>query len=318
MKCFLGMDGGGSGSRWALLDAAGTLLASGDGPPIQVTTMGFQESAHAVGKLIITAGTEGGVDGPVVAVVGLAGAGSGETRREVEAALAAEASLLGTDRVRVVSDIEVAAAAALADGCGVALWAGTGSFAVARDADGRLWRSGGRGPLLGDEGSAYAAVVAAARAALRARDRIGPTTDLLPRIEDALDVAGVEALAVLMQRQSPGEIANLFPIVLAAAANGDEVARTILDDGAEELARLASACCLRASVQPADTDVVLGGGALSEQAYADSVAEQLVALGFRNVVRKAPRQPCEGAALLARAWHQHEAPLCHWVEQRKD
>ena len=121
MKCFLGMDGGGSGSRWALLGADGSFLGRGVGPPIQVTTMGVGETAHTLAKLISAASIEGGADGPVVAVAGLAGAGLDKTRREIEAALGAEASLLGADRVRVVSDIEVAAAAALAGGPGVTL-----------------------------------------------------------------------------------------------------------------------------------------------------------------------------------------------------
>ena len=280
--------------------------------------MGTGESAHVVGKLVIAAGSEGGVDGPVVAVVGLAGAGSQQTRRQIQAALAAEASLLGTDKVCVVSDIEVAAAAALADGAGVALWSGTGSFAVARDDDGRLWRTGGRGPLLGDEGSAYAMAVAAASAAVRSRDRTGPPTDLLPRLSDALDVAGAEAIASIMQAQSPGDIAALFPIVVNVAADGDEPAQSILDAGAEALAVLANACCQRAGASPAGTHVVLGGGALCQRAYADRVVEQLLEHGFCDVARTAPRQPCEGAALLARAWHQHQAPMCSWVEHRQD
>ena len=318
MKCYLGIDGGGSGSRWALLGADGTFRGRGDGPPIQVSSMGIEESAHAVGKLAIAAGSEAGVDGPVVAVVGLAGAGPKQTRQQLEAALAAGASLLGTDKVRVVSDIEIAAAAALTDGSGVALWSGTGSFAVARDDDGRLWRTGGRGPLLGDEGSAYAIALAAARAAVRSRDRIGPPTDLLPCLSDALDAAGADAIASIMQTQGPGDIAALFPIVIDVAADGDEPARSILDAGAEALGALASASCQRAGRSPENTRVVLGGGVLGQQAYADRVVQQLLERGFRDVSRTAQRQPCEGAALLARAWHQQQAPMCSWVENRQD
>ncbi len=313
MKSFLGMDGGGSGSRWALMGADGTFLGRGDGPPIQVATMGVRDSAVAVGRLIMTATRDHAV-GPVVAVAGLAGAASAEIRRDVESALSADASLLGTDRVRVVSDIEAAAAAALEEGPGVVLCSGTGSFAVARDGAGRLWRVGGRGHLLGDEGSAYAIVVAAARAAVRARDRVGPATDLLPRLEDALDVAGVEALASAVQGRTPGEIAGLLPVVLAVTAEGDELARTILDEAAEQLSRLAEAACIRAGLVPTEIRVMLSGGALRQQEYAHRVARSLAERGFADVARTAPRQPCEGAALLARAWQQGEPPMCSWVE----
>lgn len=314
MKYYVGIDGGGSGSRWALMDADGEWLGRGEGPPIQVSTMGVKESAHEVGRLIMDAGSRDGVGGTVVAVVGLAGAWLPQRRREIESALGQEASLLGKDRVRVVSDIEAVAAAALGKGAGVAVWSGTGSFAVASDGQGRLRRTGGRGALLGDEGSGYAIVVAAARAAVRARDRIAPATDLLPRLEDALEVAGVEALAQAMQGRTPGEVAGLFPVVLGVAAEGDEVAQSVLEAGAEQLGALAEAASRRAGLAEGETDVVLGGGALREKAYADCVVRVLLGKGFRDVVRDAGREPCEGAALLARAWEAGEEPMSSWLD----
>ena len=59
-------------------------------------------------------------------------------------------------RVVVISDVEGAYLAALGDRAGVLLLAGTGSIALARDRRGRFTRAGGLGPLLGDDGSAFA------------------------------------------------------------------------------------------------------------------------------------------------------------------
>lgn len=58
-------------------------------------------------------------------------------------------------RIRVVGDLELARDAAFAGGPGLLLIAGTGSAALARGPGGRRGRAGGRGPLLGDEGSAF-------------------------------------------------------------------------------------------------------------------------------------------------------------------
>src|SRR6266536_3773033 len=58
-------------------------------------------------------------------------------------------------RVRVISDVEAAYFAALDGRAGILLLAGTGSMALGRDPAGRSARSGGLGPLLGDEGSAF-------------------------------------------------------------------------------------------------------------------------------------------------------------------
>ena len=59
-------------------------------------------------------------------------------------------------RVLVISDVEAAYLAALGASPGVLLLAGTGSIALGRDRRGRFARAGGLGPLLGDDGSAFA------------------------------------------------------------------------------------------------------------------------------------------------------------------
>jgi N-acetylglucosamine kinase-like BadF-type ATPase len=57
--------------------------------------------------------------------------------------------------VHILSDAEAAYFGALGERSGVLLLAGTGSMALGRDRRGRWARSGGLGPLLGDEGSAF-------------------------------------------------------------------------------------------------------------------------------------------------------------------
>ena len=63
-------------------------------------------------------------------------------------------------------------------GPGVAAIAGTGSNVFGVGAEGRSWRTGGWGHLLGDEGSGYWLGVESIRAALRDRDGSGPPTGL--------------------------------------------------------------------------------------------------------------------------------------------
>ena len=58
-------------------------------------------------------------------------------------------------RAEVLSDIELAHRLAFPEGVGIIVNAGTGSIAYGRDARGRAARAGGKGPLLGDEGSGF-------------------------------------------------------------------------------------------------------------------------------------------------------------------
>ncbi len=76
---------------------------------------------------------------------------------------ALQRSLKGlAERVRVVSDVELAFESALTPAntppgraAGILILAGTGSIALGRDARGRVARAGGLGPAKGDEGSGY-------------------------------------------------------------------------------------------------------------------------------------------------------------------
>ena len=76
----------------------------------------------------------------------------------------------------VVNDVVAAWATATAAGPGVAVISGTGSNVFGVGPDGRTWRSGGWGHILGDEGSGYWLGVESIRAALRDLDASGPPT----------------------------------------------------------------------------------------------------------------------------------------------
>jgi N-acetylglucosamine kinase-like BadF-type ATPase len=120
-------------------------------------------------------------------------------------------------RVVVISDVEAAYLAALGDRAGVLLLAGTGSIALGRDRRGRFTRAGGLGPLIGDDGSAFAIGRAWLRAAAIPSAR-------LRRIVTAPDgVARVAAQA---------------PAVLRRARRGDRTARLVVRAAQAALADL--------------------------------------------------------------------------------
>jgi N-acetylmuramic acid 6-phosphate etherase len=121
-------------------------------------------------------------------------------------------------RVVVISDVEAAYLGALGDAAGVLLLAGTGSIALGRDRRGRFTRAGGLGPLLGDDGSAFAI----GRAWLRAGSMAPPRIRRLVTAPDA--VARVAALA---------------RSVLRRARRGDRAARRVVADAQRALADLA-------------------------------------------------------------------------------
>ena len=103
-------------------------------------------------------------------------------------------------KIEVTTDAAILLAAGTPEGWGLALVAGTGSIAYGRMADGRRARAGGWGHLLGDEGSAYALVLAGLRAVARAADGRGPATVLTERFLAEMSLSRPQELVPAIYR----------------------------------------------------------------------------------------------------------------------
>jgi N-acetylglucosamine kinase-like BadF-type ATPase len=309
---FLGIDSGGTQTRWVVLDGTGAVLARGEGPPIQPASRGVPAAAAALASVLadVAARTGGRAD---CGVAGIAGAGAPCVRDALRAALAVHGV---QEPLRLCGDPEIAAATALADGPGVAVWSGTGSFAVARAADGRLVRVGGRGYLLGDRGSGFAIVRAAAEAAVRAADGVGPPTALSEALVAAFAADAPEHLGARLQALAPREVAARLPQVLVVVAAGDAVARAVLDGEARELVLLTQAAAIRAGLGRVALRV---GGGVFEHAPAVRAAFEsaLRVAGFTQAVELVPGDCARGAARLARALWRGEPPMCGWLPEAR-
>ena len=103
--------------------------------------------------------------------------------------------------------------------------------------DGRPWRAGGWGHLLGDEGSGYWLGVESIKAALRDRDASGPETALSDAAPAFFRAPSVEALAALVYSKplTKGEIAAFATETGKIAEQGDAVALELYRRGATRL-----------------------------------------------------------------------------------
>lgn len=318
MGLYLGIDIGGTKSRWDWLadgvEQVGIPGGTGDG--IQAALLGSAAAGRRLGDLLQgiarrIPGDLAGADQEVrQVVVGMAGAGDPVVAGEV--AEAAGACGPGWP-LRVAGDIAVAAGCALDSGPGVVVWAGTGSFAVARSPEGRLFRVGGRGHLLGDQGSAHDLVVRGARAAMASVDGLGPETDLLPQLMEALDVASPGRLGVALQGMAPNRRAPLARMVFAAAEARDAVALQVLAEAAQDLALLVDAARARAGLDRDGLLVVRGGGVFGVSSrYGEDLDHALAQHGL-DASRLCPVEASLGAARLALAVARSEQPLAGWL-----
>ncbi len=299
---YLGVDGGGSHTVALLADGAGRPVGRGRGGPANLHAVGEQAAKSALRAAIDGALAGAGRPRPAVAAacLGLAGVGRAP-ERELFRSWAAREGLAG--RVLVAVDCDLVLAAGTPQGWGLALIAGTGSIAWGRGQGGAPARSGGWGHLLGDEGSGYALGLAALQAVARAADGRGPQTRLTSAILGQWQLAGPEEL-IRRVYGSPAprpEIAALAPLVEAAAAEGDAVAREIAWAAGEALGLLLDAAARRLGLGAAAVPCALAGGLLVHgQLVARRALEAAAALGWRLEPVARVEEPALGALRLAR------------------
>ncbi len=199
----LGIDGGGTSTVAWLADAGGKVLGRGRGGPSNAKAVGAEAARRSIQEAIARAFDDLGMPARSVSVacLGLAGFDRPEDRR----LLSAWTEESGwADRLVLVNDGDLVLAAGTPEGWGLGVIAGTGSIAVGRTPDGRIARAGGWGPLIGDEGSAYAVVLKALRRIARQTDGRDPRPEgddpLTCRLCGALEVDDPRRIVTALHR----------------------------------------------------------------------------------------------------------------------
>lgn len=304
MPWVLGLDGGGTKTVALVANEKGRVLGRGESGPANYHTAGLTRAAENIQEAVRAAIADAGLVTQALSAAFLALAGVDRpTDRQVMSGVVARLGL--TCPVHLDHDAAAALAGATGGKPGVVIIAGTGSIAFGEDAQGNRARSGGYGPLLGDEGSGYDIGRKALIAVLRHEDGRGPATLLTERIRQRFLLEKMTDLINLVYGnpaplQRP-EIAGLAPMVVEAARDGDGIAREILRVAGRELGLCAAAVLQRLRWEPGQTVPVAGSGGVF-------TAGSILALPLEQVVRSVCPQaqmwqpmhtPAYGAALLA-------------------
>jgi N-acetylmuramic acid 6-phosphate etherase len=232
---FLGIDGGGTTTDLAIVDASGRVIARRQGPTSNQAVVGFAQASGTLIELITEGAAEANLPVPLTTGwIGLAGSDRPEDREAFAQAL----DYLVRD-LRITNDAELVLSGT-PGGAGIALIAGTGSIAFVRNRDGLTGRSGGWGHIFGDEGSAYRVAVDGLRAVAAAADGRGPETTLTGLLIEAWRAETPQQLIrrVYAPEIRKADIAATAPLILDAAEADDAVAAGIVERAGDELAEL--------------------------------------------------------------------------------
>jgi glucosamine kinase len=243
----LGIDAGGTQSRWALASEADDIVAEGAVRGMSALQVGkgdhvgaaMAELAVAVGQLGKPAHVHAGFTG------------FGENIEMLRGLIAAPFGLQ-PPAVTLASDMEIAFLDLFAPGQGYMVYSGTGSVAAFVDAEGKLHRAGGRGVIVDDGGSGFWIAREAMRRVWRVEDEAPGSWRKSPLAMALFDAVGGSDWALSRQYIYGGDrgAVGRLALAVAKAADKDPAARGILSAAGTELARLAVAMTKRYGPRP--------------------------------------------------------------------
>jgi len=301
----LGVDGGGSktAARIAVVGSDGELrvLGEGHGGPSNARAVGQAHAEINLNVAVDAAHKMAGTAGEAIdyAVLGLAGSSLADVRSFIES-WAERRALANT--VDIVHDADPVLAVGAPGGNGIALIVGTGSAAIGCGSDGRRLVTGGWGHWFGDVGSGYDLGRRALAAVADAVDGVGPKTLLVERILQRLNTDNPREMLLQLGRSADmsREIASIAPILLAAAEDGDEVARGIVTAAAAGTAQLVRATIDNLGLESDVPLAIAGGIVCSNTMYRETLLEKLRAQEITPASVTVVQEPVEGCLLMAR------------------
>ena len=307
-KNFLGIDGGGSGLRVAIVDSAMRVICCVEASAANPNVIGPDEAQACIRDAVVQALSQAGRSPEDVGAAGIGVSGASQQHSR-EWLLTTLAPVLPISLIMPSSDLEIALVGALGQRQGVLILAGTGSAAFGIAPDGRSLQIGGWGYLLGDAGSGFWIGKQVLQSIIRKHENhpyangetFASTFD--QRILAELNLSNPRQLIAWLyrgQRAPPVQLADLARLVLKLAETGNWQAQNILQRAALHL--VAQAKLLMKQLAYQDAPVAFAGGLLNHSNFLSEEVARRLGLCERPA---AIYPPVIGAALLAKMeWNQ--------------
>jgi len=299
---WLGVDGGGTNCRAAIIGDGGEVIGEGRAEAANHIRVGMETAINHVVEAVAQASQQAGVELPEItaACVGLAGVSHPDHHRLMLAALK---EALPISDITLETDARVALAGATGNKAGVVIIAGTGSIACGINSRGRFARAGGWGPAMGDEGSGSYIGRRALESVVMSYDYRGEPTNMMEPILRHFGVSSPPELPPVIYDDPDSamrEIAQLSKIAVEAAREGDKVAQEILKDAAKELAVATIAVIEQLRMERDEFQVAYVGGVFEAgELILDPLREEIQRFAPHATVAPPIEPPVIGAARMA-------------------
>lgn len=302
-RFFLGVDGGGTKTRFALIDGGHRLVGEATLGTTYHPDVGVDGVRRVLSRGVAQVTGGAGIDASQLAFSFFGLPAHGEDSAVTPALDALPRAILGHDRFVVGNDMVCGWAGSLAAEDGINIVAGTGSIGYGQRGT-RAARAGGWGEAFSDEGSAYWIAMQGLNVYSCMSDGRLPKGPLHALINESLKLTNDLDLCAQVygeNAKSRGELAQLSPLVTRAAALGDAQALDIFRRAGEELARIAEALRRELGFR-ADEPVRLsysGGAFAAGDVLMTPFREALKAASAAFQICQPLHEPHFGAALYA-------------------
>ena len=302
MSFFVGIDGGGTKTRCVLTDDLLKVLQTEESSAANPLAVGFEKSVECLFSLVASVTEKEKINFKAVESlgIGLAGVGRVENKEKLQKIILEKFSFSKDifQKIKIFTDAEIALEGAFNGKAGAILIAGTGSIIYGKEESGKIFRVGGFGKIIGDEGSGYSIGRKGLTAIAKYFDGRGKETSLVKKISEQFGIQNSNQLINKIHTENL-DIAAIAKLVIDCADEGDDICINILDQESDELLFHISALMKKMDVN--QLDLCLSGSLLTNKNYYSNLLETKIRKFFPQINIKSAIYPPEiGAILLAK------------------
>ncbi len=301
MKYFIGMDGGGTKTKCILADEELNIIHQCAGGASTFLLLGTEIVSATILSLVNECLEKSGKSPDEISgiLIGTSGAGR---RSDAEILEKGFQEYLAENNInyknfRVESDARTALEGAFGGKPGSILIAGTGSIMFGKDESGEIYRVGGFGRFIGDEGSGYMLGRKALMAVAKHYDGRGEETLVTKMLEEKFGINDPPALITEIYTKK-FDIASCAPLVIQAAADGDNIASGIVESEVNEI--LLHIKAMQKKIGNSLRLSFIGGIATTDNYFAETLHGKIKAEMPDVIDMEAEHPPETGAVIMAK------------------
>ncbi len=302
MQYIFGIDAGGTKTKCVITDINGKVLSEYTGSASNLLLNAGKETFPTILWMLKKSKNDLKIryEDIRIIVIGAAGAGIKSNALRFEARLTSflKSNNIELQKIHFESDARIALEGAFAGKHGCIVIAGTGSIILGKDTSGNLFRAGGFGRIIGDEGGGYSIGRKALNAVAKDMDGGSRKTQITGLIKEKLSIHSPEEMINKIYKHKL-DIASIAPLVIKAAENGDKTAFAILNKESDELLSLIR--LMRNKTGQPILKVSLIGGLITGKNFYRKMLSNKIKANLPEVKIVKPKFPPEiGAVIIAK------------------